>query len=440
MLLRHGNVVAEGWWSPYAADRPHILFSLSKSFASTGIGLAVAEGRLSVEDKVLSFFPEEAPEKIDDNLAAMRVRDLLCMSTGHQEDATGRMAEHASGNWVKGFLSLPVEHEPGSFFVYNSAATYMLSAIVTKVTGMKLIDYLQPRLFDPLGIHGATWEESPQGINIGGWGLKIKTEDIARFGQMYLQKGVWNGKRILPEAWVAQASSPQAPFSAGGGPDWKQGYGYQFWRCQHNAYRGDGAFGQYCIVMPDQDAVLAITSGVQDMQSVLDLVWKHLLPAMQPVPLPDDLRAQKKLAAKIAGLALQPPAGAADSPLTAQVSGKRITFEANEAKTEQARLDLSAAGCTLTARVAGEDHHAELGAGKWKEGVTDLFGEGQEPAVGSGVWTAEDTYQATLRFTETPFYQTMTFHFSGSQVTLDTQMNVSFGPNAMPKLVGKIEG
>src|SRR5512146_219982 len=147
MLLRHGNVVAEGWWLPCAPERPHMLFSLSKSFASTGIGLAVAEGRLSVDDRVVSFFPEETPSTIDENLAAMRVRDLLCMSTGHQEDATGRAVQHASGNWAKGFLALPVEHKPGSFFVYNSAATYMLSAIVQKVSGMKLIDYLQPRLF-----------------------------------------------------------------------------------------------------------------------------------------------------------------------------------------------------------------------------------------------------------------------------------------------------
>ncbi len=129
---------------------------------------------------------------------------------------------------------------------------------------------------------------SPQGINTGGWGLKIKTEDIARFGQMYLQKGVWNGKPLLPEAWVAEATSFK--ISNGDNPesDWNQGYCYQFWRCRHNTYRGDGAFGQYCVVMPDQDAVLAITSGVPDMQAVLNLVWDCLLPAMGSTALPAD--------------------------------------------------------------------------------------------------------------------------------------------------------
>ena len=202
MLLRHGQVVARGWWSPYAAQRPHMLFSLSKSFTSTAVGLAVAEGRLTVDDPVLSFFPEDAPAKVSPNLAAMRVRDLLSMSTGHAKDATGRATHKKEGNWVKGFLSLPVRYAPGTHFVYNSAATYMLSAIVQKLTGMTLLDYLRPRLFEPLGIDNPTWESCPRGINTGGWGLSVRTEDIARFGQLYLQKGVWKGQRILPEAWV----------------------------------------------------------------------------------------------------------------------------------------------------------------------------------------------------------------------------------------------
>ena len=295
MVLRHGHVVAEGWWRPYAPERPHMLFSLSKSFAATAAGLAASEGRLSVEDRVLSFFPDEAPAEPDPNLAAMRVRDLLAMATGHAEDTTGRMRDAGGGDWVRGFLALPVGHPPGTRFVYNSGATYLVSAIVQKVTGQTLLDYLTPRLLEPLGITGATWESSPQGINVGGWGLNITTDDIARFGQLYLGDGVWRGQRLLPEGWVAEATRAQVSNGDDPHSDWAQGYGYQFWRCRHNAYRGDGAFGQLCVVLPDRDALVAITAGTRDLGGVLNLIWEHLLPAMALQALPHDPAAQQAL-------------------------------------------------------------------------------------------------------------------------------------------------
>ena len=162
----------------------------------------------------------------------------------------------------------------------------MLSAIVQKATGKTVLDYLKPRLFEPLGIEHPTWETSPQGISTGGYGLSIRTEDIAKFGQLYLQKGKWHGKQLVPAAWVEAATARQTSNGSNPKSDWDQGYGYQFWRCRHGAYRGDGAFGQYCIVMPEQDAVIAITSGVKDMQAVLNLVWDKLLPAMQAIRSP----------------------------------------------------------------------------------------------------------------------------------------------------------
>ena len=287
MLVRHGHVVAEGWWSPEAADKPHILWSLSKSFTSTAVGLAVAEGKLNIDDKVLSFFPEDAPAEPSENLKAMRVRDLLTMSTGH--DPLPRLTE--DGVWTKQFLAQPVPHKPGSTFLYNTPATYMQSAIVQKVTGQTVLDYLTPRLFEPLGIEKPTWDTSPQGISIGGYGLYLRTEDIAKFGQLYLQKGQWNGKQLVPAEWIAEATSKQvendkAP--SGRNPDWRQGYGFQFWRCRHGAYRGDGKDGQFCIVLPKQDAVIAITAKTGNMQGQLDLVWEHLLPAFHDEPLPEN--------------------------------------------------------------------------------------------------------------------------------------------------------
>ena len=206
MLVRHGQVVAEGWWTPYAADEPHMLYSLSKSFTSTAVGLAVAEGKLNVDDLVLSFFPDEAPAEPSANLKAMRVRDLLTMSTGHHEDDVKDFPYQSDDSVVKAFLARPVSHKPGTFFFYNTPASYMLSAIVQKVTGQPVVEYLRPRLFDPLGIENPTWDASKQGVSLGGFGLNVRTEDIARFGQLYLQKGMWQGKQLLPADWVETAT------------------------------------------------------------------------------------------------------------------------------------------------------------------------------------------------------------------------------------------
>ena len=447
MFLRHGQVVAEGWWTPYAPNVPHMLFSLTKSFTSTAMGLSLSEGRLSIDDPVISFFPDLLPAEVSENLKGMRIRQLLCMSTGHKDDATGPAFEACPTNWVKGFLSLPVEFKPGTHFVYNSAASHMLSAIVQKVTGQTLLDYLMPRLFESLGIDRPTWQNDPTGINTGGWGLNLKTEDIARFGQMLLQKGLWNGQRILPEAWINEATSRQVSNGCYPESDWDQGYGYQFWRCKHNGFRGDGAFGQYCIVMPDQDAVLAITSGVGDMQAVMNLAWDVLQVACGPEPLAPNPLGTKKLAMKLSNLALKAPAGAGSSSIAAQVSGKRFNFEANKLKTEAISFEFTGSGCAVWLRDAAGEHRLTCGSGDWALGETTMFSYNPldptppEPTrvAACGVWTAEDMYQMTVRFYETPFCHTVKCQFTGEQVKITSSINVSFGPNEAPELIGKQE-
>ena len=291
MLLRNGKVIAEAWWSPEAADKPHVLWSLSKSFTSTAVGLAVADGKLSIDDPVLKFFPQEAPAEQSAYLKAMRVRDLLTMSTGHQDE----VALRESKEWAKAFLAHPVPHKPGTHFKYNTPATYMQSAIVQRVTGQKVVDYLQSRLFDPLGIAAPKWDESPEGVSLGGYGLYLRTEDIAKFGQLYLQKGKWGDKQLVPTSWIEQATSKQVSNGSDPTKDWDQGYGFQFWRCRHNAFRGDGKDGQFCVVLPDQNAVVAITANTGDMQAELNIVWDKLLPAFESQPLPANAEAMARL-------------------------------------------------------------------------------------------------------------------------------------------------
>jgi hypothetical protein len=437
MLLRHGRLVAQGWWQPYEPARPHMLFSLTKSFTSTAVGLAASEGRLSVEDQVLSFFPEQAPAKPGKNLKAMRLKHLLSMVTGHAEDTTERMIVGGGEDWIRGFLALGVENPPGAPFVYNSGASYMLGAVVQQVTGMSLSEYLRPRLFEPLGIENIRWETSPQGVSIGGWGLSLRTEEIARFGQLYLQKGTWEGKQLIPAEWVAQATARQVSNGSDPNSDWAQGYGYHFWRCRHNAYRGDGAFGQYCLVLPEQDAVLAMTGGVKEMQAPLEVVWKTLLPAFSDSALPEDPAAHKKLQRKLERLAIVPSQPDVESGLEASLSGRTYQMQPHESKVEQLSFTFTPEHCTLNLKFAGQPEQIVCGRGRWVEGETRLFAPAPARVLGSAAWTAGDTLQLSLRYVETPFYFTLTCRFAGEALHIQPEANVAFEHIQHSELVGK---
>lgn len=445
MLLRHGQVIAEGWWKPYDAQTPHMFYSLSKSFTSTAVGLAIAEGKLSLDDEVLKAFPEDAPAQPSANLKAMRVRDLLRMQAGHESEAGFfKAGDTGTDPWTKRFLAHPVTFKPGTRFLYNTPATYMLSAMVQKATGQSALEYLRTRLFEPLGWRDPTWLASPQGISVGGFGLMGRTEDIARFGQLYLQKGMWQGKQLVPAAWVAMATSLQTSNGSNPRSDWDQGYCFQFWRCQHNAYRGDGAFGQYCVVMPDQDAVLAMTGGLRDMQAVLNLVWDKLLPAMQAQALPDDETAHRALETKIAGLVMRMPAGQPTSPQAAAVLGKWYAFPENDRGIAALALDAGAQPALLVRTAAGESR-TPIGIGAWgaagpgfANGLEKFLSVPVHPLVAaSGAWTADDTFTVKLALSQTPFYSTLTLRFDGQRLVLNAQHNVAFGPTALPELIGQ---
>lgn len=446
MILRHGQVVAEGWWDPYGPDLVHTMYSMSKSFTSTAVGFAVAEKRLSVEDKVISFFPDDLPEKVSENLAALRVKDLLTMSTGNEKEPTQVCVK--SENWVRTFLAQNIAHKPGTQFMYNSAATYMCSAIVQKVTGQTLLDYLTPRLFEPLGISGMRWETCPRGINTGGWGLSIQTEGLAKFGQLLLQKGQWQDRQLLPAAWIEEATRFHIQQPGGDKPDrpkakndWLQGYGYQFWRCQGTAFRGDGAFGQFTLVLPEQDAVIVMTSENKNMQGQLDLVWQHLLPALtSPTPADADLGVLKKLQ-------LQPPKSTA-VPAAAFIDGFKL--EPNEFGLKKVTLGLGDNSLVFEA----DNHRIECGLKGWRLGETSIpitpprLISGGRPKPGTvfkvaaaAAWTDEQTLLLTWRYYETPHSDTLTCRLDADGLTIHfldsiTAMNPK-GKDRRPSLKGR---
>lgn len=450
MVLRHGSVIAEGWWHPYAPHLKHTLYSLSKSFTSTAVGLAISQGHFTVDSPVLSFFEQDKPSNIDPYLAAMKVRHLLTMSTGHVKDTIQPM-RHSADTWAKTFLRQPVEREPGTFFLYNTGATYILSAIVEKVTGKSLLEYLRPTLFDPLAINGEDWETDPQGINTGGYGLRLKTEDIAKFGQLFLQKGKWNGKRILSEQWIEEAtrtqiesnsSKPNRPKEE---DDWAQGYGYQFWRCRPGGYRADGAFGQFCMVMPDYDAVIAITSESFSMQNSMNLVWEYLLPAIDisKKTLPADTASNAALSKKLKALRIDPPQLNMNSPIVDRISGKEFVLDANEFNAKGIQLIFDGTKCTMNVRYHDDKHQIICGINHWVDqknenrgtpfpqlGSTNVLSS----VAGSATWTDNNTLIITMRLMEGAHANGLTFIFSDNHAIIKFHSSISRNnPNAMDK-------
>jgi hypothetical protein len=305
-----------------------------------------------------------------------------------------------------------------------------------------------------------TWETCPRGINTGGWGLSLQTDAIAKFAQLYLRNGVWeDGRQILPAAWVQQATTFKIQQPAGAGSDlekmkqtsdWHQGYCYQFWRCRHNAFRGDGAFGQYAIVMPDQDAVIAITSQTGDMQGELRLIWEHLLRAMTDNPLPADASSESQLKQRLASLSLPPPTAQPASPTAGRISGKSFQIEANDAGIRSVRFDFRRDSCTFTLTDASGHYPVHCGLEKWADGQTSMPGTPPKLTVGdvrpvkiaaSGTWKDADTFVMTWRFYETPHHDTVTCRFDADNLKVEYLNSISeispSRPETRPPLTGR---
>jgi len=447
MLVKDGDVVAEGWWHPYKRDYKHSLFSLSKSFTSSAIGMAVAEGLLSLDDRVVSFFPDDAPADPSADLTAMQVRHLLMMGTGHTADTMDALHHAQDGNWVRAFLACPVDKAPGTHFLYNTGATYMLSAILHKVSGLDLLDYLQPRLLEPLGIEGAVWERCPRGLSVGGFGLSIATEDIARFGLLYLNKGIWEGRQLIAADWIAEATSKRISNDDGSDSDWTQGYGYQFWRCRHGAYRGDGAFGQYCVVMSEQNAVLAMTGGTNHLQGVLDQVWAYLLPAMQPTAArlaagtadsEESTENEETLRQRLRGLQLTYPTGERTSDLEKEISGQSYRLEPNERNWTTLALRFTDSEAILTLSGGEQGGTVHCGRNDWAMGESDLLTPAPTKLASRMIWESPGRLLLTLRFVETPFCLSIAIDYEDDSLTLAYRMNVGFGEQEPAKLTGRM--
>ena len=429
MFLRHGKVIAEGWWNPYSPDLKHTLYSASKSFTATAVSFAIKEKKLSLEDKVVSFFPRYTPDTLSPFLAELKIKDMLSMATGQLREPNGM--QQLDSAWAKMFLAAQWAYKPGTKYMYNSMASFMLSAIVQKVTGEKVVDYLKPRLFDPLAIEGYDWETNPEGINTGGWGLRLKTEDLAKFGQLYLQKGKWNGKQLLTKNWVSDATSlkiyqnpKMTQAKRDSSNDSMQGYCYQFWRAKNNSYMANGAFGQFILVMPDKDAIVILTAESNDMWGELGMVWKYLYPGISDGKLAEDKQSADDLKTRLAALALPIPEKTRNEKTEAKISGKTFSFTDNPKKIQSLTIQFNNDLCLLNMKTDTASFDFSFASGKWQLGETTKHGpsiferakhslDGLPPfkIACAFTWKDEKTLELTLRYIENVHSEKIIFHF-----------------------------
>ena len=423
MVVRHGRVVAEGWWAPYSADRPQLLYSLSKSFTSTAAAFAQAEGLLDLDDPVISHFPEFAADITDPRSRSMKIRHIAAMASGHTRETVDEAVERDREEPVRGFLLIPPDRDPGSVFAYNQPCTYTLASIIQRNAGMTLTRYLRPRLFDPLGIGSVGWHTFGSGREQGFTGLHARTEDIAKLGLLYLQQGRWEGTQLIPPEWVAEATSKQVSNPGEANPDWRQGYGFQFWMSRHG-YRGDGAFGQFCVILPEHDAVIVTTAYTLDMQAMLDAMWAHLLPGLV-ITASSGAAAQSKLSDRLASLEL--PAGTgAPAPrdwapwtsepfsVTASTAGAQaqpvLPAETSLTSVEVAPL---AGGWQISLIEPDNALTFPVGTGGWLVSEhADHHGE-TIPVAASGGWLDDQTLRAEVIFLETPHRMDITCSLPG---------------------------
>lgn len=437
VLHRQGHVATEMYWWPYGPQRPRQMHSVTKSFTACAIGMALEEGRFALHDKVAGFFPEHVPDNAGEYLAAMTVEDLLTMRTGHAEETSGSRWRGVRSSWIAEFFRIPLVHRPGTVYKYTSAASYMLSAVLTRTTGETLHDYLRPRLFEPLGIRGETWDMGPDGINSGGNGLTCRTIDMLKLGVLHAQHGIWQGRRILSERWIEAATRAHS----------EEGYGYHWMSGPQRTFCAMGVFGQLLVVFPDHEATLALTGAVNGVNActgiLLPRVHRHF-PGVFCGSTGEPSAAEESLRARARRVATAPLPTARGAPAAARQGDLEYRMEPNPLGVSGLQLNLTADACTLRLVDGADGQIVTMGLGHWLEGEASApapeLHHGYEMrrarVVASARWTDPDTLEMAWIFVESAFRDTVTCRFEADQVRYSRRVNVNSAALSQPVVTG----
>ncbi len=401
MIARHGRVIAQGWWAPYTRHRMHLGYSLTKTFTATVLGDLVGRGMIDLDAPVLSYLGRW--DSASPKWRRVTVRHCITMTVGHVTDAwqwRGDVAPPPSADGGDPLLAVILardpDGEPGQVWAYNQVATYLIAQAIAAVSGEPLSVHLRRLLLDPFGGGAAAVQRTPQGRDLGFSGLQLTTPAILALAQTWLDGGLWQGARLVSADYAAWASRPTpASLAAEDDGDWACGYGGSFWGATHG-YRGDGAFGQFAVVLPDSDVAVAITSEVEVMQDVLDQLWRHLLPAIDGEP---DVHADEQLGRRLAELAHRPLAGV---ERRGPVRGVRDEASQLPPSFRAVNLDQTPGGHhLLTIDHPGGALVTIVGDGEWLESRWQTPAGPELAVMSSGGWRG-GIFGAQLRLVETP--------------------------------------
>ena len=424
MVVRHGKVIAEMHPAPFRDIDAHTLYSASKTFTSLAVGIAIDENLLRLDDRVVTFFPDKRPDTVSVNLAAITVRDLLMMASGIKPD--WEMRELEGADWIQTWLAKPCNEQPGTHFQYDSMCTFMLSAIVQRVTGRTMLDYLNQKLFAPMHITQVDSEMSPDGINTGGWGLRVQAET---------NKGRWEGRQLVSAEYIEQACSPlifyKGHTDSDPPTDGNQGYGFQIWQCKWpGAIRADGAFGQYSVVVPQQELVVVILGMIPNGHPELACIWNQLMPGVKgDEPLPAEKKIQSRLNQLCATASLPLPQGKLQTPKGERIAGMVMQLDTNQHGYRN--LTITSGGSLMLTYADGTQDLITSGYGKWC--YTSLRGfppysinavnrmrdlKHDFVAAAAHAWTSPTTLVVRVHYVNWISSTTFTFDFDKNEVTM----------------------
>lgn len=420
MLIRHGKIVFEGYFAPYHKDVEHTLYSVSKSFASIAIGYLVEEGKISIEDNICDYFPELLTDGINPENKKIKIKDLLSMSFGQKGGAVHDTSTSKPQNdaMLYDFFYREKDIECGKEFRYDSFGTYMLSALIKKLTGENITEYITPKLFKPLGIESPYYVKDEIGISIGYAGMRLKMKDLAKVGLTLLNKGKFDGQQIIPEKWVSTMTQKHIDTpDVVTGEDWQEGYCYQLWRGRYNTFRLCGAYGQMCAVMPDYDAVLVVFSGYENnnLAYILKSFYENVMFKMEDKPIEENPEEYKEMQEVISNLKLT-SSFSSNSPIEQFINGKRFEIEKRGG---YYAVEFNFSGDTVTTTLISDSGNFEFKSGFNKEVFGKVCGthflpmESEDIAetMGTACWKQINELDITLRLLGTPTILKVTAEF-----------------------------
>lgn len=441
LIVRDGALVFEHYFAPYVAETRHALYSCSKTFTSMLIGIAQEKGLLRIEDKLYEYYPEIIIADGNELARDMRIKDLLMMGTGHGDDTFGAMFDAPDKNYPRAFFSLAVDHEPGTHFIYNNGATYMLSNLLTRLTGRSALDLANEWIFSKIGIEGAIWQDDGQGVSIGASGLYITPTDMARFGWLIMNEGRWKSEQVLPAAYVREAQlkhiDNRNPSDPNQNPNWAAGYGYQMWRCAFDAFRADGMGGQYICMMPQKGVEFVFTSGLgDDMGYLLDVVRDYLMDEVRDAALNDDEKSRAGLLDLSKRLS-DPPKTSRPKEADGLPWGKEIVFSESQNGIERMRIDDQQFSCTLNGETICAKYAwnaPELSEPVKQGEIRPVFPYDEYQLAGRAYW--ENGLTTVIQLLSEPMTVRCHFTIDGDDVTVDWKVTMGISETLHGKVVG----